>query len=125
MKAVLFISHGSRLPQTAEEIRAFVLRLKERTHVPIFEFAFLDVAHPTIPEGIDVCAKKGATEIIVLLNFLNAGRHVDEDIPRIVAAAQKKYPRIIFHITEPLGQHSRIADLFLDMIKKSLQREPH
>ena len=119
MKAVLFISHGSRLPQTEEEVREFVGRLKRRSHVPIFEYAFLEIAHPSIPEGIDICVDKGAAEIIILLNFLNTGKHVDEDIPRIIQTAQKKYPGVVFHITDPVGQHAQITDLLLDMIEKN------
>lgn len=119
MKAVLFISHGSRLPQTEDEVRAFVGRLKKRSHVPIFEYAYLEIAHPNIPEGIDICVQRGAREIIVLLNFLNTGKHVEKDIPHIIQKAQKKHPDVVFHITAPVGQHARIADLFLDMIEKS------
>ena len=64
MKAVLLISHGSRFPETEEEIRAFTRQLKEKSAVPIVEYAFLDIAHPSIPEGIDTCVTQGATEII-------------------------------------------------------------
>ena len=116
MKAVLFISHGSRLPKTEDEIRAFVEELKKKTGISVFEYAFLDIMHPSIPEGIDVCVEKGATQIIVLLNFLNAGRHVDEDIPCIVDEARIRHPKVTFHITQPIGQHEKIIDLFLDMI---------
>ena len=70
MKAVLLISHGSRVSQTDEEIRAFVSKLREKSDVPIFEYAYLEIAHPNIPEGIDICARKGASEIVILLNFL-------------------------------------------------------
>jgi len=119
MKAVLLISHGSRFPATEEEIRRFVDELKQKSKVPILEYAFLDVAQPSIPEGIDLCVEKGATEIVILLNFLNAGRHVDEDIPSIVDEARAKYPNINFHITKPIGEHNQIIKIFLDMIDGS------
>ena len=121
MKSVLLISHGSRFTSTEEEVRRFIGRLKECSDISIFEYAFLDVAHPSIPEGIDMCVEKGATEIIILLNFLNSGSHVDEDIPYIVNDARSKYPKVIFHITKPLGQHDQIINLFLDMIQKCSQ----
>ncbi len=123
MKAVLFISHGSRLLQTEEEIHLFVEKLNRRAKTAIVEYAFLDVASPSIPEGIDLCVTKGATEIIFLLNFLNAGRHVDEDIPYIVDEARARYPKVTFHITKPVGQHEKIIDLFLDMITNGGQSQ--
>ena len=121
MKSVLFISHGSHSPDTETEVRAYVRQLKSLSDVGIMEYAFLEIAHPTIPEGIDICINKGATEVVVLLNFLNAGKHVDEDIPRIVNEARAKHPEINFHITKPIGQHDQIIHLFLDLINKSGQ----
>jgi len=117
MKAILLVSHGSRSPKTKEEISVLVNVLRQRMPQSIVEFAFLEIESPNIPEGVDICASQGATQIIVALNFLNAGRHVDEDIPVIVHAAQKKYPQIKFVITKSIGQHLQIPNLFIDLIK--------
>jgi len=121
VKAVLLISHGSRFSETKQEIQGLVEQLKEQSEIAIVEYAFLEIAHPSIPEGIDMCVEAGATEIIVLLNFLNAGRHVDEDIPRIVNEAREKHSNVTFTITQPIGKHDKIIKLFLDMIVNSGQ----
>ena len=75
MRAILLVSHGSRSPKTKEEILVLMERLRQRFPLDIVEFAFLEIEPPNIPDGIDQCVLKGATEIIVTLNFLNAGRH--------------------------------------------------
>lgn len=116
MKAILLVSHGSRSPKTKEEILVLVNSLRQRLPQTIVEFAFLEIESPNIPEGIDICASQGARQIVVVLNFLNAGRHVDEDIPAIVLAAQKKYPQINFAITKSIGQHPQIPNIFIDLI---------
>lgn len=117
MKAVLFVSHGSRIAQTKTEVQEFVKILKKRSGLAVFEYAFLEIESPNIPEGIDICVQKGATQITLLLNFLNAGRHVSLDIPRIVKEASLKYPKVEFTITKPIGQYNGIVDLFLDLLK--------
>ena len=117
MKAVLLVSHGSRSQKTKEEVAGLIKRLDKKSKIPILEFAFLEIESPSIPKGIDRCCQKGATEIIVLLNFLNAGQHVDRDIPRIVKKASLKYPYIKFRITPPIGQHPGISNLFQDWIQ--------
>jgi len=117
MDSVLLISHGSRSSKSKEEVRTLVKYLKERTGVPVFEYAFLEIESPGIPEGIDRCVAQGATKVTVLLNFLNSGRHVNNDIPDIVAAAARKYPQVHFSISAPVGQHGRIAELFIDLLK--------
>jgi len=119
MKAVLLISHGSRLPGTELEVGEFVKRLRAQNKDAVIEYAFLEIAEPSIPEGIDRCVNKGATEIIVLLNFLNAGKHVDEDIPAIIGEAQQKYPKVKFHMTPPVGRHDGIIGIFQDMIDRT------
>jgi sirohydrochlorin ferrochelatase len=119
MKAILLVSHGSRSPKTKEEISALVKVLRQRLPGDIVEFAFLEIEAPSIPEGIDKCVSQGATVVVVTLNFLNAGRHVDTDIPAIVLAAQKKYPQVKLTISKPVGQHARIPDLFVDLINNA------
>jgi len=118
MKAILLISHGSRSPKTIQEIKALVNLLKVRAGAGIFEYAFLEIEAPSIPEGIQNCVKKGAKEILVLLNFLNSGKHVDEDIPQIVKKVSEQYPDVKISVSGPVGQHEGIANLFLSMINE-------
>lgn len=119
MKAILLVSHGSHSPKTKQEVQSLLEILKSRTGFSIFELAFLDVESPDIPTGLDTCVTKGASSVLVLLNFLNSGRHVNQDIPAIVQAAKLKYPQVVFSISEPVGQHEKIADLFVDLIQQS------
>ncbi len=116
MKAVLLISHGSHSPKTKDEVIALIKRLKSLSRVEIFEYAFLEIESPSIPQGIDHCVRQGAREVIILLNFLNSGRHVNEDIPRIVSEAKQKYPNVKIKITPPVGQHPKIDELFVELI---------
>jgi len=117
MKAVLIISHGSRTAKTKEEVSALIEKLKPLTAISFIECAFLELLYPSITEGIELCIKAGATEIIILLNFLNAGRHVNVDIPTIVDESRQKFPDVRILITEPVGQHAGIAKLFAQMLE--------
>jgi sirohydrochlorin ferrochelatase len=119
MKAILLVSHGSRSPKTKEEISVLVNILRQSFPSEIVEFAFLEIESPSIPEGIDRCVSQGASEIVVTLNFLNAGRHIDEDIPSIVRASIKKHPQIKFAISKPIGQHPQVPNLFIDLINNA------
>jgi sirohydrochlorin ferrochelatase len=119
MKAILLVSHGSRSPKTKEEVSDLVDILRQRLPGVIAEYAFLEIEEPGIPQGIDKCVSQGAKEIVVTLNFLNSGRHVNEDIPAIVEAAAKKYPHIKIVISRPIGQHPQIPNLFIDLINNA------
>lgn len=115
-KAVLMVSHGSCSAKTLLEIEDMVRQLKQRSSIEVIEYAFLEIASPTIPEGIEHCIVQGARHIIILLNFLNAGRHVDQDIPALVQAVRKSYPEVTFSITPPLTHHPGLIDIFLQLM---------
>ena len=119
-QAVLFISHGSRALETRQEVEVMVRRLKRKSGIAIFQEAYLEVHGPSIPEGIVNCIRKGATRIVLLLNFLNAGRHILKDIPAIVAVAKKKYPEVKFIITPHLSVNPELETLFLKTINEAI-----
>lgn len=119
MKAILLVSHGSRSPKLKEEVSVLVEALRKQLPGSLVEFAFLEIEKPSIPEGINQCVSQGAKEVVIALNFLNAGRHVNDDIPVLVQAAQKKYHGVKFSMTKPVGQHPQIPDLFIDLIDET------
>lgn len=118
-KAVLVISHGSRSPKTKEEVQALLERLRRSRPDLIFELGFLELEEPSIPGGVDLCVQRGAREVAVVLNFLNSGRHVDEDIPEIIEGCRARHPGVCIHVSPPVGQHPRIVELFEDLIGTS------
>jgi len=73
--------------------------------------AFLEIASPSIPEGIEQCVEKGASSITVLPYFLATGRHVAEDIPSIVADASEKFSGISILITRHIGASEGMSKL--------------
>jgi sirohydrochlorin ferrochelatase len=116
MKAVLLISHGSRIAKTKQEVLLLIEKLKDLLKFSFIECAFLEIERPSIPDAIAGCVKKGATEIIILLNFLNAGRHIDFDIPQILNQSRQQFPNVKIILTQPIGQHSEVPQLFSQII---------
>lgn len=115
MKALLLIAHGSRRESSNQEIRDLAARLAARAgdrfgHV---DCAFLEIAEPLIPDGIQRCIDAGADEVVVLPYFLSAGRHVVEDIPNDVAVKQAEQPGIDIRILTHLGASEGVIDLLL------------
>ncbi|HLF17801.1 MAG TPA: CbiX/SirB N-terminal domain-containing protein [Candidatus Omnitrophota bacterium] len=119
MKAALVISHGSRSSKTKEEVAALIRKIKKRSSITIIEYAFLELESPDISTGIGRCIDKGATDILIMLNFLNAGRHVDQNVPAIIRKTREKFPSVKIKISKPIGQHKGIVDLFVDSIQSA------
>ncbi len=95
--AYLFIAHGSREAKSNEALLSLVENFKSTYGMPNVRGAFLELASPLIPEGIDLCVTEGATEIAIVPLMLFEGRHVGRDIPLMIAEAKNKYPQVAFH----------------------------
>jgi len=116
MKAILLIAHGSKNKNSQDEVKNLANILKEKTSSKIFEFAFLDVIPPKIPDGIKSCINQGANEVFILQHFLNTGNHVNDHIPQIIEEAKEQYPDIKFTLAPPIGLHKDIISLYMDLL---------
>ncbi len=115
MKALLIVAHGSRRAASNDEIRELTQRVTAQAgdSYNLVDCAFLELAEPSIPDGIQCCIDRGADEVIVLPYFLSAGRHVAEDIPNDVKIKQDEHPGIRIRIAPYVGGLDGIAGLML------------
>lgn len=114
MKALLLVAHGSRRGLSNDEVRELAAKLATlATQYAMVKAAFLELAEPSIPDGIQDCIDAGAQAVTVMPYFLSAGRHVVEDIPREVALKQNEHPNLSIRIAPYLGMADGIADVIL------------
>jgi sirohydrochlorin ferrochelatase len=120
MRALLLVSHGSRRSQSNEEVNQVCESLRDDMgeFFDVFYSAFLEIASPSIPEGIKQCIEEGASSVTVLPYFLAAGRHVTEDIPSIVEDVRKEFPEVSISITQHIGALKGMPRLIASIIKE-------
>ena len=120
MKALLIVAHGSRRVESNDEVRELIVQMRQRAGNEYGDVrcAFLELAEPSIPDGIVQCVAQGVTEVVVLPYFLSAGRHVAKDIPELVAQAQAKVPHVKVRIAPYLGLSAALVDVLLGMAAK-------
>lgn len=119
MEHILLAGHGSP-KQDANNLEHIASLLHTMIHPGCSEecvrVAYLQFAKPDIMEAITACVRDGAKKIIVHPYFLSGGMHVTSDIPEIIKAAGKTYPDVAFVYTEPLGIHSKMAQVVYERI---------
>ncbi|WP_020561351.1 sirohydrochlorin chelatase [Thiofilum flexile] len=114
MKSLLVVAHGSRKEQSNNEIRQLAQRLQEQSDsFTRVSCAFLELAEPSIPDGIQTCIDQGATEVLVLPYFLSAGRHVSHDVPSLVHQKRLEHPTIAIKMASYLGVAKGLERLIL------------
>ena len=118
-RALLLVAHGSRLPEANAEVARLTERLREAAagQYAIIAHAFLEIAEPGIPAGIDACVAQGATQLWVLPYFLAAGRHVRDDVPTLVDQARKRYSEVTIHLCAHLGAQAELPGLLLQLVR--------
>ena len=79
----------------------------------IVRHAHMELAEPSIPDGVAACVAAGATEIIVFPYMLSPGRHSTSDIPNMVAAAAKGHPGVRVRVTPAFGIESELGEVIL------------
>jgi len=117
MKALLVVAHGSRREASNEEVRRLCRRMAEMEEgdFGLVQAAFLELAEPSIPDGIGKCVAAGASEVVVLPYFLSAGRHVSEDIPALVEQARRSHPGTAIRMAPYLGAAAGVAGLMMGL----------
>lgn len=115
MKSLLLVAHGSRRRASNDEVKLLVERLRNHAsgQFASIEYAFLELAKPSIPDAIDALVSQGCDEIVVLPYFLSAGTHVAEDIPAIVDDKKTQYPNIPIELAPHIGSSQDMLDLLL------------
>ncbi len=117
--ALVLVAHGSRRVVSNDEIRELAARLAASQANEFFmvQPAFLELAEPSIPDGIEACIQRGAMEVVVFPYFLSAGRHVAEDIPAEVKIKQAQYPHMPISIADYLGIAADMPEMILDHLR--------
>jgi len=115
MKALLVVAHGSRRMESNDEVRALTGRLGVQASGSYarVQCAFLELAEPSIPDGLRAAIREGATQVTVVPYFLSAGRHVVTDIPAEIEVVRKEYPDIEIVLAPYVGAAPGLTDLLL------------
>ena len=131
--AYLLIAHGTRDEDGKNAFFQFVDEFRKAFPDRFVQPAFLELAKPSIPEGVEACVEEGAREIFVIPLMLFPGRHVNQDIPGQIQAAKGRYPHLDFHYSGALALASqegkrpsepKMFELLLSKIIRLQERVP-
>ncbi|MDA0833615.1 MAG: CbiX/SirB N-terminal domain-containing protein [Planctomycetota bacterium] len=113
---ILLIAHGSRRESANADLVMLADLVRERRPNEYVDIAYLELAEPTIPQGIERCLASGADRVLMLPYFLSSGAHVTTDLERFREEFAKAHPLHEFVVCAPLGLHPLIVDIVLDRL---------
>jgi len=117
--AIVVAAHGSRAEGANLAHRDVVTELDGRIGPPATP-AFLELAEPSIPTGIDAAVAAGATTVLVLPYFLHPGRHLSDDLPAIVADAVVRHPGHQIRLLDSFGADPALLAVLVAQVDAAL-----
>ncbi len=110
--SVVLVGHGSRARGFDAAMERVAATLRRGRFFGEVCCAFLEAAQPSIPDAINRCVERGAREVRVLPYFVLTGKHVLQDIPRMVHEASRRHADNAQIILCPyLGYHAKIVSV--------------
>lgn len=108
---LIVFAHGSRVSAANDAVRSVAREAARRAGIPVYETAFLELADPTLGEAVTHLAARGIRRILVTPYFLTMGRHLTEDLPRLLAEMRAKHPDLSIEASPPLDGHPDLAGI--------------
>ncbi len=111
-QGLLLVDHGSRRERSNAQLAevAELVRQELAVDVPI-AIAHMEIAQPDIAAGVTTLVQQGVEHIVIVPYLLAAGRHAEEDIPRLARQATVAHPGVSVEVAPCLGPDRLLAQL--------------
>ncbi len=118
-KSLILVAHGSRRSQSNTEFEQLVkiITPKLSSKYDYIQHCFLEIAKPSLKDSIQKSLDLDILDITVFPYFLNNGKHISQDIPKIVSSFRKSYPECSITVTDYVGKLPNIPNLIIDKLK--------
>jgi sirohydrochlorin cobaltochelatase len=117
--AVLLVGRGSTDPDANADVAKTARLLWEGRDYPFAETAFISLARPSVPEGLERCRLLGARRIVVARYFLFPGVLPDR-VAEQAAGYAAEHPELDIACTDVLGDCDEIAALVYERYREAL-----
>ncbi len=119
---VIVIDHGSRRPESNQLLLDVARAFQQITGHAIVEPAHMELAEPTLSQAFRRCVEQGARFVVIFPYFLGPGRHWEQDIPALAAAAAVEHAGIPYLVTAPLGLHAKLIEVMAERVQHCLDQ---
>jgi sirohydrochlorin cobaltochelatase len=118
---LLLMAHGTPLEEANAPLARIAEQVRRGLGLASATLAYLDCNAPTIPDAFAHLAASGARRIVAMPYFLHLGRHVAEDLPALIAAAQAAHPATEIVAAHHLDYDLALVDVVADRARAALR----
>jgi len=114
-RAIVLFAHGSRDSLWRRPVEAVATRVRELDPAVVVCCAYLELMQPDLPTAVRDLVAAGVDQVGVVPMFLGVGRHAREDLPMLMAALARDYPKLKFHTQPSIGENPRVIALLAEI----------
>ena len=118
-QGIVLLAHGSRDPQWSKPFERLAADLAQRLPAAAIALAYLEHGAP-LRDAISQLTGQEVFSIRVVPVFLGQGGHVKEDLPRLLSAAGKEFPRARIRLDPPVGEQPPVIAAIAAFIAASI-----
>ena len=118
---VLVVGHGTRDLVGQAQMRSLACQAAGQLSPLTTQLGFLELASPTIAEGVARLAADGVRRMLTVPVLLFRAGHADRDIPDAVAAAAQQHNIEVLHQTAPIEHQSTLLTLSAQRFSDALR----
>jgi sirohydrochlorin cobaltochelatase len=115
---IVLFAHGSRDERWRAPVEAVARQVAALDPMARVACAYLELVAPDLRTAAQALVAAGARRIRIVPLFLGMGRHVREDLPRLVDELQALHPGIAFSLRPAVGEDPEVIAL---LARKALE----
>jgi sirohydrochlorin cobaltochelatase len=108
---IVLFAHGSRDERWRAPVEAVARQVAALDPTARVACAYLELVAPDLRTAAQAMVAAGARRIRIVPLFLGMGRHVREDLPRLVDELQALHPGIAFSLRPAVGEDPEVIAL--------------
>jgi sirohydrochlorin cobaltochelatase len=120
---LLVVGHGTRNSQGVQQLLTLSQQIAEIASPCPVEGCFLELAQPSIEEGVQRLASRGVRRLVTLPILLFEAGHAKSDIPQAVTQAAREAGVLVEGQSPPLGCSAEVLALSHQRLFESIERE--
>jgi len=93
--------------------------LARRGSYEAVETAFLESGKPDLRSAVEMLARRGIQQVIVIPYFLTLGMHLQRDLPRLVEELRALHTGMEIQVTAPLDGHPALIDALVGRAREA------
>ena len=114
-QGIVLLAHGSRDPQWSRPFERLAADLSSMLPDTAIALAYLEHG-ASLQQAISELTRKGALSVRVVPVFLGQGGHVKQDLPALVAAAQREFRNAQIHLEPAIGEQPPVIEAIARVI---------